>query len=86
MAARDGSLHRFGWYGLGAVRVTRGSSPFATTRGIATAPELVAARRVRAADPRRRQLSADGTTGKIALNIIRQTFPNITTMRDATFL
>lgn len=88
MSGRDGLLHRFGWYGLGALRP-------------ASRLELVA--RYDAWDRDRlhetsindafeRQIVVggsylvDGPAAKIALNVVRQTFPHITTVRPGTFL
>ncbi len=88
MSARDGLLHRFGWYGLGAVRPTKRI-------------ELVArfdswdhdrTHESNLSDAYERQIVAggnfllDGPRTKLALNVIHQTFPNITSVRSSTFL
>jgi hypothetical protein len=88
MAARDGLLHRFGWYGLGALRPNNRI-------------ELVArydswdhdrTHESVESDAYERQIIVggnyfvDGTRSKLALNIIRQTFPNISSVPASTFL
>lgn len=88
MSARDGLLHRFGWYGLGAVRPT-------------PRVELVARydswdhdrmHETTLADAFERQIVVggnyhfDGPGSKLSLNIVRQTFPNISSVRASTFL
>jgi hypothetical protein len=88
MAARDGLLHRFGWYGLGALRPNNRI-------------ELVArydswdhdrTHESVQSDAYERQIVVggnyfiDGPRTKLALNIIRQTFPNISSVRPSTFL
>jgi hypothetical protein len=87
MAARDGLLRRFGWYGLGALR---------PTREIQLVARYDSWDRDRTAETAlsnafERQIVVGGSyqiehgIGKIVLNLIRQTFPNITTVPDATF-
>jgi len=88
MSARDGALHRFGWYGLGAVRPT---------------PRLQFAARYDSWDKDRsgetslndayeRQIVAgssyvlDDTGAKLVLNLVRQTFPNVDSIRAGTIL
>ena len=88
MSARDGLLHRFGWYGLGALR---------------PAPRLQLVARYDAWDRDRRHETSlndaferqivvggsylvDGTSAKFALNVVRQTFPNISSIRSGTFV
>lgn len=88
MAGRDGLLHRFGWYGLGALRPT---------------PRLQLVTRYDAWDRDRLHESSiydaferqvvvggtylvDGPAVQFALNVVRQTFPNITSVRPGTFL
>jgi hypothetical protein len=87
MAARDGELRRFGWYGLGAYRPT---------------PPLQLVVRYDSWDRDRtheaslndayeQQIIAgasyliDGNTTRLMLNLVRQNFPNISTVRIATF-
>ena len=87
MAARDGDLRRFGWYSLGAVRPT-------------DALQLVArydswdrdrTHEASIFDAYERQVSVgasyliDGTSAKIAFNLVRQTFPNVNNVTDGTF-
>lgn len=87
MAARDGDLRRFGWYTLGALRPT-------------TALQFVArydswdkdrTHETSIVDAYERQVSVgasyliDGTSAKIAFNIVRQTFPNVNNVTDGTF-
>jgi hypothetical protein len=87
MAARDGDLRRFGWYSLGAVRPT-------------TLLQLVArydswdkdrTHESSLIDAYERQISIgasyliDGTSAKIAFNLVRQTFPNVNNVTDGTF-
>jgi hypothetical protein len=87
MAARDGDLRRFGWYSLGAIRPT-------------DALQLVArydswdkdrTHETSLVDAYERQVSIgasyliDGTSAKIAFNIVHQTFPNVNNVTDGTF-
>jgi hypothetical protein len=88
IGARDGLLHRFGWYGLGAVRPT---------------PRLQLVARYDAWDrDTRSELSivnaferqivaggsylVDGTGARLVVNIVRQDFPDVTNVRSGTFL
>jgi hypothetical protein len=89
MGARDGLLHRFGWYGLGAVR------PLPRIQLVARYDswdrDLSAERAPTNALERQIVLGGSyvlegSTSSKLALNIIRQTFPNITSVRASTFL
>jgi hypothetical protein len=88
MSARDGLLHRFGWYGLGVLRPS-------------TRVQLVArydawdrdrTHEKTLSDAFQRQIVVggsyllDGTNAKFALNVVNQAFPNITTVRSSTFL
>ena len=87
MAARDGLLRRFGWYGLTAYRLR---------------PELQAVLRYDSWDrdtgaenalsnALQRQIVGgfayfiEHGNAKLAVNVIHQTFPNISSVRDATF-
>jgi hypothetical protein len=87
MAARDGPLRRFGWYGLSAYRVR---------------PNLQLVARYDSWDRDRTAESAlsnalqrqivggfayfiEQGSAKVAVNVVRQTFPNITTVPGATF-
>jgi hypothetical protein len=87
IGARDGNLRRFGWYGLGAVRPT-------------THLQLVArfdswdrdlGQELSLFDATERQTTIgvsyllDPST-KVAINVIRQTFPNVATPRSGTIL
>ena len=88
MSARDGGLHRFGWYTLGAFRpnpvwqfVTRFDS---WDRDLEHETSLT--------DGLERQFTVgasaqlDGNIAKVALNLVRQTFPNVTSPPAATFV
>ncbi|HEV8446519.1 MAG TPA: hypothetical protein VGQ44_06855 [Gemmatimonadaceae bacterium] len=88
MSARDGGLHRFGWYTLGAFRpnnllqfVTRFDS---WDRDLEHETGLT--------DGLERQLTVgascqlDGSVAKFAVNVIRQTFPNVLSPPAATFV
>jgi phosphate-selective porin O/P len=88
MSARDGGLHRFGWYTLGAWRpnnvlqiVTRFDS---WDRDLEHETGLT--------DGLERQLTVgascqlDGSVAKFAVNLIRQTFPNVVSPPAATFV
>ncbi|MDB4874771.1 MAG: hypothetical protein JWM41_1217 [Gemmatimonadetes bacterium] len=88
MSARDGLLHRFGWYGLGAVRPT-------TRLQLAARYDSWDRDRTHESsgnDAFERQIVVggsylvDGASTKFALNVIRQTFPNISSVRPSTFL
>ena len=88
MSARDGILHRLGWYSLAAVRPT---------------PRLQFAARFDSWDRDRTRESSindalehqitgaasyviDGSGAKVALNLVRQTFPNVDNVRAGTIL
>jgi hypothetical protein len=88
MSARDGGLHRFGWYTLGAYRpnsvlqlVTRFDS---WDRDLEHETGLT--------DGLERQFTVgascqlDGSAAKFAVNLIRQTFPNVASPPAATFV
>ena len=87
MAARDGLLRRFGWYGLSAYRLR---------------PDLQLVARYDSWDRDKTAESSlsnalqrqivggfsyfiENGNCKLAVNVIRQTFPNISSVRDATF-
>lgn len=87
MYGRDGLLHRFGWYGLGAYKpvktlqlVARFDSWDRDLNGESALTNAL-----------ERQIVGgfsyfiEGGNAKLAINVIRQTFPNISTVRDATF-
>jgi hypothetical protein len=87
MAGRDGLLRRFGWYGLGAYRLRPDFQVVARydswDRDVTGESAL--------SNALQRQIVGgfayyieDGKA-KLAINLIRQTFPNISTVRDATF-
>lgn len=88
MAARDGSLRRFGWYGLGAVQAT--SRLLFSARYDTWDKDVTAENTFNNALERSILVGAnyavDGTPGKIAVNLIHQSFPNISTVRTATFI
>lgn len=88
MTARDGALRRYGWYGLGAVRPT-------------TRLQFVArfdswdrdrSHELSIVDATERQVSVGGSylidesIAKLAVNLVRQTFPNVVTVRSGTIL
>jgi hypothetical protein len=88
MSARDGGLHRFGWYTLGAFRpnnvlqlVTRFDS---WDRDLEHETGLT--------DGLEQQLTVgasaqlDGGVAKFAVNLVRQTFPNVISPPAATFV
>lgn len=86
MGARDGELRRFGWYGLGALR------PAPRVELVASVDnwdrDLSAESSINNAFER--QYIVGGwyvldATGKVGVNVIRQEFPNINTVPDATF-
>jgi hypothetical protein len=88
MSARDGLLHRFGWYGLGAVR------PIARWQLTARFDSWDRDRTHEASvnDALERQVVGaasymiDESGAKVVLNVVRQTFPNVTTVRSGTIL
>jgi hypothetical protein len=87
ISARDGLLRRFGWYGLSAVRPT-------------TRLQLVArfdtwdrdrSRDASLSDALEHQYVLGGSylldpVSRFAVNLVRQTFPTVTTVRSGTFL
>ena len=88
MSARDGPLHRFGWYTLGAYRpntelqfVARFDS---WDRDLEHETALT--------DALERQTTVgvsyqlDGSVAKVAVNLVRQTFPNVGSPPAATFV
>jgi hypothetical protein len=87
MAARDGLLRRFGWYGLGAYRLRPDLQVVARydswDRDVTGESML--------ANALERQIVGglsyfiEHGTAKLAVNVIHQTFPNISSVRDATF-
>lgn len=87
MAARDGGLHRFGWYSLGAWRATR------NLQFVARYDSWDRDRSSEAStfDGYERQVVGgtsyllDGGNAKIAINVVHQTFPNITSSANGTF-
>ena len=87
MAARDGDLRRFGWYSLGAIR------PTDVLQFVARYDSWDKDRTHESSvfDAYERQVSVgvsyliDGTSAKIAFNIVRQTFPNVNNVTDGTF-
>lgn len=87
MAARDGLLRRFGWYGLTAYRlrpdfqaVVRYDSWDRDT-GAESALSNALQRQVVGGFA----YFIENGNAKLAVNVIRQTFPNISSVRDATF-
>jgi hypothetical protein len=88
MSARDGLLRRLGWYGLGAYRPT----PRLQLVGRYDwwdrdrTGETVLANAVENQIVFGASYLIEGTVGKIALNIVHQTFPNVNTVREGTFL
>jgi hypothetical protein len=87
MAARDGDLRRFGWYNLAAIR------PTDVLQFVARYDSWDKDRTHETSvfDAYERQVSVgasyliDGTSAKIAFNIVRQTFPNVNNVADGTF-
>ena len=88
IGARDGLLRRFGWYGLGAVRPVPKLQLVA--RYDSWDRDLGAERTIQNAFER--QIVAggsyllDGSNARMVLNVVRQTFPNITSVRSGTIL
>jgi hypothetical protein len=87
MAARDGLLRRFGYYGLGAYRVRPDVQLVARydwwdrdRTGESSLSNAVQKHIVGGVS-----YFIEGGNAKIALNLVRQTFPNIGTVRAATF-
>jgi hypothetical protein len=87
MAARDGLLRRFGWYGLGAMQVSH--DVLLSARYDSWDRDRTGESALTNAFERQIVVGGNylvqGTQAKIALNIIYQTFPNISSVRDATF-
>lgn len=86
MEARDGVLRRFGWYGLGAYRVRHDFQ--LVTRFDSWDRDKSAENAL--SNALEHQIVGgfsyfiEGGNAKLAINVIRQTFPNIGTVRDAT--
>lgn len=88
MSARDGLLHRMGWYGLGAYRPTS-RLQFVTRydwwdRDRDAEAALANALETQVVVGASYQLQ--GSSAKLALNLVRQTFPNVSTVPSGTFL
>ncbi|HXT15951.1 MAG TPA: porin [Gemmatimonadaceae bacterium] len=87
MAARDGLLRRFGWYSLGALRPTKDVQLVA--RYDSWDRDRTAETTLSNAFERQITVGAsylvESGLAKISLNVVRQTFPNITTVPDGTF-
>ena len=87
MSARDGGLHRFGWYGLGAWRITRNLQLV----GRYDSWDRDRASETSVFDAYEQQVTGgasyllDGGDAKIAVNLIHQSFPNITSSANGTF-
>jgi Phosphate-selective porin O and P len=88
MSARDGLLHRFGWYGLGAVRPTarlqltaRFDSWDRDRTHETSAIDGLEHQVVGAAS-----YAIDDGGARVVLNVVRQTFPNVTTVPSGTIL
>jgi hypothetical protein len=88
MSARDGALHRLGWYGLGAYRpvarlqfVGRYDWWDRDRNAEAILQNAVETQMIAGAN-----YFFDGPGGKFAVNLVRQTFPNVTSVRNATFV
>lgn len=88
MSARDGLLHRLGWYGLGAYRPTSRLQLAARydwwdrDRGA----EVSAANALETQVVVGASYLLQGASAKVALNVVRQTFPHVDTLRPGTFL
>lgn len=87
MSARDGALHRFGWYSLGALR----PKPHLELIGRFDSWDRDRSSETATFDGFERQITAgtsyllDGGNAKVALNIVHQSFPNITSTANGTF-
>lgn len=87
MAARDGGLHRFGWYGLGAWRMTHNLQVV----GRYDSWDRDRTAETSVIDGYERQIIGgmsyllDGGNAKFAFNVIHQSFPNITSAANGTF-
>ncbi len=88
MSARDGPLHRFGWYTLGALRPN--SELQLVARFDSWDRDLE--HETGLADGLERQLTwgasyqLDGSVAKLAINFVHQTFPNVISPPAATFV
>jgi hypothetical protein len=88
MSARDGPLHRFGWYTLGAFRPNNGLQLVARFDSWDRDLE----HETGFTDGLERQLTwgasyqLDGSVAKLAINFVHQTFPNIISPPAATFV
>jgi hypothetical protein len=87
MSARDGNLRRSGWYGLGALRPLSSVQLVARydswDRDLSNDATIV--------DAYERQVVLGGSYAldpatKISVNVVRQTFPNVDTIRSGTFV
>jgi hypothetical protein len=88
MTARDAELRRFGWYSLVAVRPTS----LLQFVGRYDAWDRDRTHEGSIVDAFERQIVlggsylVDGTSAKFAINLVRQTFPNVTNAGNATFV
>jgi hypothetical protein len=88
MQARDGFLHRLGWYGLSAFRAT----PRLQFTARFDSWDRDRTRESSVNDALERQMVGaasyiiDDSGAKVVLNVVRQTFPNIDTVRPGTIL
>jgi len=88
MTARDAELRRFGWYTLAAVRPT----PLLQLVARYDAWDRDRTHEASIADAFERQVVVggsyfiDGTAARVAVNVVRQTFPNIQSAGNGTFL
>lgn len=88
MSARDGGLHRFGWYGLGAWRpddglqfVARFDSWDRDRQHETGLTDAVERQVVLGAS-----YQLEGSVSKVAFNVVHQTFPNVGAPPTATFI
>jgi hypothetical protein len=86
MAARDGLLRRFGWYGLGAYRLRPDFQLVARfdSWDRDTGAESALSNALQQQVVGGFAYFIENGNAKLAINVIRQTFPNISTVRDAT--
>ena len=88
MSARDGLLHRLGWYGLGAYRPTSRLQFVGRydwwDRDRSDEVSLANALEIQVTGGL--SYTFDNSVGKLALNVVRQTFPNVTSIRSGTFI
>src|SRR5262249_55645490 len=87
MSARDGLLRRFGWYGLTAYRLR---PDFQLVARYDSWDRDTGAENALANALQRQVVGGfayfiENGNAKLAINVIHQTFPNISTVRDATF-